>query len=180
MKIPQRYVSRRENFSGSYSRELTRKLALVLAHEIDHKHIDPKQIDRQPTKFLSELYCQKPPIIGHKSLYFLNPKIIPRIQESHQQEVVYSSSQAPEIASFPKSISMEDNGQGKSIHRLEPGVFSLVDQGMTSIARAGCPCYLWPEDYDMCHVPVISACFFLPSFPNESFVLFIQFSTNFC
>lgn len=53
-KNPQSYVSRRQNFPGSYSHELTRKLALMLAYGIDHEHIDPKQIDRQPTKFLSE------------------------------------------------------------------------------------------------------------------------------
>lgn len=75
---------------------------------------------------------------------------------------------------------MGDNGQGKSIHCVEPGAFLLVDQGMPSIARAGCPCYLWPEDYNMCHVLVISVCFSLISFPSENFVSFIQFSTNVC
>lgn len=96
---------------------------MILAHGIDHKHTDPKQIDQQPTKFLSELSCQENPMTGQKSLYFSNPEIIPRVQESHQQEVGCSSGQAPEIASFPKSISMEDKGQGKSIHRSEPGPF---------------------------------------------------------
>lgn len=113
------------------------------SHGIDHKRRDPKKIDRQPTKFLRGLHCQKIPRTGPRSPYLSNPKIIPTIQESHQQEVGCSSGPAPATASFPKSISMDDNRQGNPFmgqnqgcsrsltkeHRLLPGQVVLVIYG---------------------------------------------------
>lgn len=43
---------------------------------------------------------------------------------------------------------------------------------MPSIARAGCPCYLWPADYDMCHVLMNSIYVFLFDFFSQMEVLF--------
>lgn len=175
----EKYASRRQNCLDSYSYGLTRELALVLAHGIDHKHINPKQIDQQPTKFLSELYCQKNPMTGQKSLYFSNRKIIPSVQESHQQEVGCSSGQAPEIASFPESISQKTMDKGNP--------FIGQNQGCSDQSTKECLPLPGQVVLVICgqHI-MIYAMYWrflplsLPSFPNGSFISFIQLATNVC
>lgn len=131
--------------------------------------MDPKKIDQQPTTFLSELYCQNTPATGQKSLYFSNPEIIPGIQESHQQEVLCSSGQTPEIASFPNSISAEDNRQAKPIRRLEPEAGVLICQPRnTARCQARLSLSFTPADSARYHVPLVCAHCTLHSLPSGS------------
>ena len=75
----------------------------------------------------------------------------------------------PKIASFPKSISTEDNRQGKPVRRPEPEVGILLSQlGNTVHGQARLSLCFTPADSGMCHVPLISARFTSRPFPNGS------------